>query len=140
MGAADDADESGEPSRSRHSLSLRSLRPRSLSRNRPKSASRTGGATPHSSPPLPHPPLPKSTSAHGRLEDLARVPTVEEPVPPPWPPRQYCRCYCEENSYLLAQQLEAAIEKRIGIRKVDADGWKWQVWVVFVSNRDRKVS
>lgn len=91
---------------------------------------------PSTLPPPPTPPIP-DYGAQGT--DGA------QPRPPQWPsPRRYCKYFCEENAYLLAEQLLSDIQARCrhrGPKKsaVDAQGWKWDVWVVVVSNANKTV-
>lgn len=56
-------------------------------------------------------------------------------LPPRLPPNAvYTSCYCEENIYLLAQTFvsEANATGR-------ANGWPWEIYVVFVSNGGKTV-
>ncbi|CAO1636309.1 unnamed protein product [Jaminaea pallidilutea] len=85
------------------------------------------------------PPTPPLPSSAGQGTDDA------QPRPPEWPsPRRYCKYFCEENAYLLAEQLLSDVEVRCkhrGPKKsaVDAQGWKWDVWVIVVSNANKTV-
>lgn len=59
------------------------------------------------------------------------------PQPPAWPAeRRYCSCYCEENVYLLAQQLDEQLRKT---HDGPSSGWKWDVWVALISNENKTV-
>lgn len=83
-----------------------------------------------------HEPLQASSSRGSNLKP------APPPQPPAWPAeRQYCACYCEENAYLLAQQLDQSLVNSFGDEKVDSErGWKWDIWVVVVSNQNKTVS
>ena len=64
--------------------------------------------------------------------DLPSNPLMSlQQLPPPWPLiRTYTACYCEENIYLLAQELLT----NTGLAAL------WDLRVVFISNASRSVS
>lgn len=83
----------------------------------------------------PAPPLPSPSKASDSTTNASTF-----VGPPLWPvDRHYTRCYCEENAYLLAQQLLTYLVGQHGEAKTDRNGWKWDVWVVFVSNETKTV-
>lgn len=140
-------DDAKYPSRS--SLSFGRFRSKSFRQ-------KTGNATAHSGPseggrPA-TPDLPPGASGKPEENELvsyggpeapgsADKVAFEELMPPSWPEhRPYQRCYCEENTYLLVQQLLLGLEKKLGQSRKDQNGWVWDVWVAFVSNADQKVS
>lgn len=120
--------------------SLRRLRSKSLTRFR-------GSASADSStkrPPLPTSSSAPSTSAgprHSESSVPAPVPASlssvrATPTPPKWPAeRHYCACYCEENVYLLAQQLDRSLQDKADVET----GWKWSVWVAVITNENKTV-
>ncbi|PWN26493.1 hypothetical protein BDZ90DRAFT_39991 [Jaminaea rosea] len=124
----------------RRSISFKRLRSRSVHRQqtRDKQTEEVPSQTSVLRPPLPS----TAHSAQGRLEGAVTVPSSSCPPQPfDWPKSsQYCACYCEENAYLLAQSLLRKVERRHGKERVDAEGRKWDVWVVVVSNQGKTVS
>ncbi|CAO1614846.1 unnamed protein product [Parajaminaea phylloscopi] len=128
------ADAAGSKTLLRPSLSFRRLRAKSLTASSP------------TRPPLPprasasHRPLPEQGKGGSEVADAPDNDSVEPPRPPTWPlKRRYCSCYCEENTYLLAEQLLSDLGARCPVGTPDPQGWVWEVWVAFVSNQDKRV-
>lgn len=125
------------------SFSFRRLRVKSLVRN-----GSGNGETPPALPPSAssdRPPLPTQLQHENQwiaaVSDVSDTDShLSEPQPPAWPlETRYCKCYCEENTYLLTRELNSALEDRPSEGAPDPGGWTWDLWVVFVSNAEQRV-
>lgn len=68
--------------------------------------------------------------------------TPSDPEPPPLPKKYplYTKCYCEENVYILSTYLDSMCQSRNKKAQGPSSSRRWDVDVVFVSNKDQSVA
>lgn len=83
--------------------------------------------------------LTTTSSRRHTTQESAPAETLIPPSPPVLPQhyRLYTKCYCEENAYLLAAYLSRICRYR---NELKSTRLRWDVDVVFVSNKDRMVA